>query len=75
MPEKSKRHQDDYTALMNWATHNEVSDPEITQRVLKLADRGVRVREIEGAMKSGLRSLERHCDLLENLNDGEYPSS
>jgi len=36
------RHLDDYTALSNWMTHNEVRDIEITSLVLKLADQGLR---------------------------------
>jgi len=52
---KSKRHPDDYTALFNWMTHNEVRDNEITSLVLRLSDHGMRVAQIEDLMKIALR--------------------
>lgn len=55
-PEKAtKRHPDDYTALSNWLTHDEVKDSEISFLVVRLADHGMRVAEIEAIMKEALR--------------------
>lgn len=45
----------DYTALSNWMAHNEVRDNEITSLVLRLADHGMRVAQIENLMKTALR--------------------
>lgn len=63
-------HPDDYTALSNWMTHNEVRDSEITSLVLLLADYGLRVSEIEDLMKSALR---RRLSEFEDNGNGQPP--
>lgn len=52
---KGIRHPDDYTALSNWMVHDQVQDTEISALVLQLADRGLRVSEIEELMKNALK--------------------
>jgi hypothetical protein len=52
---KSLRRPDDYTALMNWETHDEVRDSETTELLVALADLGIRVADIEDLMKAALR--------------------
>ncbi|WP_173514322.1 hypothetical protein [Sinorhizobium psoraleae] len=71
MSEKSKRHPDDYTALSNWMAHDEVRDSEITGLVLRLADHGMRVAEIENLMKLALRE---QLELVEMFGPNEEES-
>lgn len=67
----SKRHPDDSTALSNWLTHNEVKDSEISDLVLRLADHGMRVAEIEALMKQALLQRLAEIEANETEKDGE----
>jgi hypothetical protein len=48
------RHDGDYTAISNWMVHDQVHVSEISRLVLTLADRGLRIAEIENLMKQAL---------------------
>ncbi|MFK3668486.1 hypothetical protein ACI2JN_24975 [Ochrobactrum teleogrylli] len=66
---KSKQHPNDYTALSNWQIHDEVRDSEISRLVVRLADHGMRVAEIENIMKEVLKEKLKMLEMVENEED------